>query len=54
MNDYKKQLLKYNIKLHELKVSGCHLQKAIQDSIDLNIGIANQNITFNKIKNIFT
>lgn len=53
MNDYKEQLLKYKIKLHKLKKSGCNLQKAIQDSIDLNIGIADQNIIFNKIKNIF-
>ena len=53
MNDYKKQLLKHSIKLHELKLRGCHLQKTIQDGIDLNIGIADQNIIFNKIKNIF-
>ncbi len=53
MNDYKKQLLTYNIKLHKLKANGCHLQKAIQDSINLSIGIVDQNIIFNKIKNIF-
>lgn len=53
MNNHEKQLLQYEIKLSELKVIGCNLQKLIQGSIDLSISVVDKNIIFNKIKNIF-